>query len=110
KQIAAVQAATESAVEGGHHMGAMIDEINSFTETLAAATEEQNAATREIARKMKQSSDAAREIALQITSISKEAEITHENAKTMLGQANGVKTDIESLNEVLVDIVRSSTT
>lgn len=109
-KIAAVQDATKLAADGVHSLETTIGEINSFTASLAAAVEEQNAATQEIARNIKETSSAVKEIATQADGIAIEADSTRQNSQQVLSQITGIKNDITSLNDVLMDIVRSSMT
>lgn len=107
-KIAAVQDATKLAAGGVLNLEKTIGEINSFTSSLAAAVEQQNAATQEIARNVKETSGAVKEIATQADGIAAEADSTRQNSQQVLAQITGIKKDVASLNEVLMDIVRSS--
>ncbi|OAN45680.1 hypothetical protein A6A04_07405 [Paramagnetospirillum marisnigri] len=83
-QIAAVQAAGESAVGAIREIAASVEKVNEISGTIAAAVEEQGAATREISRAAQDAAQGTTMVASSINWVVKEAAQMRSSASTML--------------------------
>ena len=109
RQITAIQAVTDQAVQAVEEIGHTIAEIDHIAGSIAAAMEEQTAATQEISRNVVETSTAAQEVSFRIAAVSEEADRTGEQATQVKNGSGDVARSIESLRQVLVRIVRTST-
>ncbi|MBY6261516.1 PAS domain S-box protein [Azospirillum sp. 412522] len=109
RQITAIQAVTDEAVQAVEEIGRTIAEIDHIAGSIAAAMEEQSAATQEISRNVVETSTAAQEVSHRIAAVSEEADRTGEQAAHVKNGSGDVARSIESLRQVLVRIVRTST-
>ncbi|CAO3421071.1 methyl-accepting chemotaxis protein [Azospirillum endophyticum] len=109
RQITAIQAVTDEAVQAVEEIGRTIAEIDHIAGSIAAAMEEQSAATQEISRNVVETSTAAQEVSRRIAAVSEEADRTGEQAAQVKSGSGDVARSIESLRQVLVRIVRTST-
>ncbi len=108
-QIAAVQGATERAVQSVKAITESVHSIEGLSSAIAAAIEEQSATTAEIARNVTETSTAAQEVADRIGHVSKEAGSTGVLAADIQTISADVVVSIEELKTVLVRVVRTST-
>jgi methyl-accepting chemotaxis protein len=109
-QIAEVKGWTESAVAAVGEIGRAINEVEGVSTAVAGAVEQQSAATDEIARNVLETSNAAEEVARRIQTVSEEARATRDKALQVSAVSDLVAQSIEELREVLVRVVRTSTT
>ncbi|ALG71172.1 chemotaxis protein [Azospirillum thiophilum] len=109
RQITAIQAVTDDAVQAVEEIGRTIAEIDHIAGSIAAAMEEQAAATQEISRNVVETSTAAQEVSHRIAAVSEEADRTGEQATQVKNGSGDVARSIEALRMVLVRIVRTST-
>ncbi|PWC85763.1 chemotaxis protein [Azospirillum sp. TSH100] len=109
RQITAIQAVTDEAVQAVKEIGETIAEIDHIAGSIAAAMEEQAAATQEISRNVVETSTAAQEVSHRIAAVSEEADRTGAQATQVKNGSGDVARSIESLRKVLVRIVRTST-
>ncbi|CAO3417422.1 methyl-accepting chemotaxis protein [Azospirillum doebereinerae] len=109
RQIAAIQEVTGKAVAAVEEIGATIAEIDQISGSIAAAMEEQTAATQEISRNVVETSTAAQEVSRRIAAVSEEADHTGEQASDVKQGSVEVARAIENLRQVLVRVVRTST-
>ena len=108
-QIATIQSATQGAVGAVSGIGRTIATIDEISTAIAAAMEEQSAATQEISRNVVETSSAAREVADLIARVSQDARETGEQAGSVRTNSDEVSHSIQSLRQVLVRVVRTST-
>ncbi|MBP2297912.1 methyl-accepting chemotaxis protein [Azospirillum picis] len=108
RQITAIQAVTDEAVQAVEEIGRTIAEIDHITGSIAAAMEEQSAATQEISRNVVETSTAAQEVSRRIADVSEEADRTGEQASHVKNGSGEVARSIEALRQILVRIVRTS--
>ncbi len=109
RQIAAIQEVTAQAVSAVEEIGVTIAEIDHISGSIAAAMEEQTAATQEISRNVVETSTAAQEVSRRIAAVSEEADHTGEQATQVKQGSGDVARAIEDLRQVLVRVVRTST-
>jgi len=83
-----------------------MDEISG---AIATAVEEQGAATQEIGRNVVHAAEASREVSSRIFDVSKEAASTGERVATVRAAATEVACAIAELQQILVQVVRTST-
>ncbi len=108
-QIAAVQGATERAVQSVKAITESVHSIEGLSSAIAAAIEEQSATTAEIARNVTETATAAQEVADRIGHVSREAGSTGALAADIQTISADVAVSIEELQAVLVRVVRTST-
>jgi len=109
RQIAAIQEVTAKAVAAVEEIGVTIAEIDHISGSIAAAMEEQTAATQEISRNVVETSTAAQEVSRRIAAVSEEADHTGAQASHVKQGSGDVARAIEELRQVLVRVVRTST-
>jgi hypothetical protein len=91
-------------------IGRAINEVEGVSTAVAGAVEQQSAATDEIARNVLETSNAAEEVAKRILLVSEEAQATGDKARQVSEVSDQVASSIDELREVLVRVVRTSTT
>ena len=109
RQITEIQSATKNAVAAVSGIGRTIADIDHISASIAAAMEEQAAATQEISRNVAETSAAAQEVASLISSVSRDADETRGQAAGVHSTSDEVADGIQTLRQVLVRIVRTST-
>ncbi|WP_158283972.1 methyl-accepting chemotaxis protein [Azospirillum sp. TSO22-1] len=109
RQIQEIQAATRDAVAAVSGIGRTIGDIDHISASIAAAMEEQAAATQEISRNVAETSAAAQEVASLISSVSRDADETRGQAVGVHSTSDEVSEGIQTLRQVLVRVVRTST-
>jgi methyl-accepting chemotaxis protein/aerotaxis receptor len=107
RQIAEVQAVTDTAVTAVERIGRSIGEIDQISSGIAAAMEEQSTATREISRSVAQTSAAAMEVSARIADVSREAHEMGRQALQVKGGSSEIARATTELREVLVRAVRT---
>lgn len=90
KQVAAVQACTEKAVEAINRITARMQEIGQFTSAAAASVQEQNSATNEISGNVIRAAEGTRNIVVLLGDVSGAADETHGAAETVLAASEVV--------------------
>ncbi|MBC07767.1 methyl-accepting chemotaxis protein [Thalassospira sp.] len=110
RQIAEIQAVTDSAVSAVATIAEKIHEMDEVSTAIAAAVEEQSAATSEIARNVNETAQASREVSARINEVSTEAAGTGQLAAEVGGLSEQVAQAVRDLRNVLVEVVRTSTT
>ena len=86
-QVAAMQGATNEAVQAIEGIGGTITSINEITTTIASAVEEQGAATREIARNVQQAAQGTGQVSHNIVGVNAAAGQTGTAASRVLASA-----------------------
>ncbi|MCW2244704.1 methyl-accepting chemotaxis protein [Azospirillum fermentarium] len=109
RQIGEIQNVTGAAVRAVEEIVRTIHEMDQISTSIATAIEEQAAATSEISRTVGETSQAAQAVADSITRVSAEADSTGSRARDVQTVAGDMASNIDSLREVLVRIVRTST-
>lgn len=109
RQIAEIQAVTDSAVKAVATIAEKIHEMDEVSTAIAAAVEEQSAATSEIARNVNETAAASREVSMRISEVSTEASGTGRMAAEVGNLADKVAEAVRDLRQVLVEVVRTST-
>jgi methyl-accepting chemotaxis protein len=110
RQIAEIQAVTDTAVQAVATIAEKIHEMDEVSTAIAAAVEEQSAATSEIARNVNETATASREVSGRISEVSEEAAGTGRMAVEVGSLADKVANAVRDLRTVLVEVVRTSTT
>ncbi len=101
QQIAAIQAATQQAVEAIRHITGTITEVESVSTAIAAAVEEQNAAMQEIARGLQQSSEGTRTLSGTIAGVEGMARDTGHAAHGVQGASAELSSQAENLGAIV---------
>ncbi|MEQ9344820.1 MAG: HAMP domain-containing methyl-accepting chemotaxis protein [Thalassospira sp.] len=109
RQIAEIQAVTDTAVKAVAVIGEKIHEMDEVSTAIAAAVEEQSAATAEIARNVNETAAASREVSVRISEVSVEASGTGRMALEVGELAEKVASAVRDMRTVLVEVVRNST-
>lgn len=109
RQIAEIQAVTDTAVQAVATIAEKIHEMDEVSTAIAAAVEEQSAATSEIARNVNETASASREVSSRISEVSAEASGTGRLASEVGDLADKVAAAVRDLRQVLVEVVRTST-
>lgn len=109
RQIAEIQAVTDSAVTAVATIAEKIHEMDEVSTAIAAAVEEQSAATSEIARNVNETAQASREVSARINEVSSEASGTGQLAAEVGSLSEHVARAVHDLRSVLVEVVRTST-
>ncbi len=81
QKIEAIQLNTKGAVEAIGQIGAVINQINDISNTIASAVEEQTATTNEITRNVAEAAKGTAEIAQNITAVAQAAKSTSDGAQ-----------------------------
>jgi methyl-accepting chemotaxis protein len=101
RMIEAIQADTKGAVDAIQQIGAVINQINDISNTIASAVEEQTATTHEISRNVVEAAKGSGEIAQNITAVAQAAETTTEGA----GNSQKAATDLARMAAELQKLV-----
>ncbi|SOD94529.1 methyl-accepting chemotaxis protein [Caenispirillum bisanense] len=101
QQIAAVQAATQSAVDAIKGVTGTIDQINEIASAIASAVEEQGAATQEIARNTQEAARGTHEVSSTIGGVTQAAGETGEAAGQVLQSATQLHSRAEELQSAV---------
>ena len=80
RKIEAIQSDTKGAVDAIGAIGAIINQVNDFSNTIATAVEEQNATTNETTRNVNEAAKGAAEIAKNIAGVAEAAKSTSRGA------------------------------
>ena len=105
RQIGNIQDATKEAVGSIQAISTTIGEINEIAAAIAAAVEEQGAATQEIARSVQQAAAGTQQVTSNISGVSHGATITGAAASQVLGAADELSRQAESLNGEVRDFI-----
>jgi methyl-accepting chemotaxis protein len=109
QQISDIQTTTAQTVQAVRSIASAIRSVEKVAASVSHAVDAQGAATDEIARNVVQTSDAAQEVAARIVLVSKEADATGTRAGAVSKISGEVAVCIDTLREVLVRVVRTST-
>jgi len=109
RQIGEIEGVTRAAVAAVDGIVGTITEVDGIAAGISAAMEQQGAVTHEIARNVVETTSAAQEVSDRIAHVSTEAGTTGGHAAEVRQMAVEVEESIESLQDVLVRIVRTST-
>jgi aerotaxis receptor len=109
RRLAAIQTATQSAVEAVVGIGRTVEQIDETSAAIAAAMEEQSAATQEISRNVSETTMAAREVSSLIAQVSQDARQTGNQALDIQQTSGKVADSVGGLRATLVRVVRTST-
>ncbi|CAN5544523.1 methyl-accepting chemotaxis protein [soil metagenome] len=104
-QIEQIQAETADAVAAIKRISATIVEVNEISTTIASAMEEQGAATQEITRNVQEAADSARNVSENINGVSEAVETTGRAAVEMLGEADRLAQQAETLQAEVGDFL-----
>lgn len=96
-QIAAIQSATQGAVQAVRTIGTTIDAINQIATTIAVAVEQQTAATQAIVRSVRQAADDTVQVTGRMGSIAEAAEASGQSAQDVLVSAQDLTRQAASL-------------
>lgn len=80
RKIEAIQSDTKGAVDAIAAIGAIINQVNDYSNTIATAVEEQNATTNEMTRNVNEAAKGAGEIAKNISGVAEAAKSTSRGA------------------------------
>lgn len=100
-RVRAIQHDTEAAVEAINEISSIIEQINGYQSTIAAAVEEQSATTAEMARNVNDAANGATTIARTIESVAAAAS----TADGGVTQTQGAASQLASLSEQLSQLV-----
>jgi methyl-accepting chemotaxis protein len=98
-QIAAIQNATQEAVEAIRGISGTVTEVSAISSSIAAAVEEQSAATSEIARNVQQVATGTEEVSKTIAGVTGAAGETGAAAQQVLGAATALGAQSVRLRE-----------
>jgi len=100
QKIEAIQADTKGAVDAISHIGAVINQINDISNTIASAVEEQTATTNEIGRNVSEAAKGSTEIAQNISGVAQAARSTSDglvDAQKAALQLSKMAADLQEL-------------
>jgi methyl-accepting chemotaxis protein len=96
-QVAAMQGATDDAVQAIQGIGSTIGTMNGIATTIASAVEEQGAATREIARTVQEAAYSSRDVTSNIVGVNHAAGETGKAANHVLTAAEALRAQADAL-------------
>jgi len=102
QKIAAIQMDTKGAVDAIASIGAVIDQLNGISTTIATAVEEQSATTNEMSRNVTEAARGSNEISQNISGVAQAAQGTSSNAHESMKAAQSLakmSTELRSLVE-----------
>jgi methyl-accepting chemotaxis protein/aerotaxis receptor len=106
KTVEEIKTATQASVQSVSGIVMKIQEVNSYTTSIASAVEEQAAATGEIARSVSQASEAAQEVASRINSVGEQISLTEQRATGLTTLSDKVDLSVKELKAAIVRAVR----
>ena len=94
-QISAIQEATKDSVQAIAEITGIMEEVNTYTTTIASAVEEQGAATDEISRNVQKAAEGTNSVSGSMSKLSGAVSQTSDSAERVLSASRdvGVKTD-----------------
>ncbi|WP_346895260.1 methyl-accepting chemotaxis protein [uncultured Roseibium sp.] len=98
-QIAAIQGATKESVQAIGEITEIMEEVNSYTSTIAAAVEEQGAATNEISQNVARASEGTMSVSSNMSKLSETVDQTSSSAKDVLAASGDLSAKTEQLQE-----------
>jgi methyl-accepting chemotaxis protein len=104
-QIGAIQGATTDTVEAIRGIGAIIDQMNTISSTVAAAIEQQRAATESIARDVTQTAVGTNAVSENVAGVSNAADATGAAAAQVLDAARQMTSETEALHRIVDDFL-----
>jgi methyl-accepting chemotaxis protein len=105
-RIGEIQSATKAAVDAIARITGAVSSIDEVTSTIASAVEQQSAATREIASTAQQVACGVAAAVQGIQGVGRAADDTGDGAERVMTHANGLKTEVESLDGQVREFVR----
>ncbi len=99
RQIAAVQAETESAVTAIDDIARVIGDMNEISTSIASAVEEQGAATQEIARNVQEAAAGTDQVSENIQGVSSAADETGRSAQMVFEAAAELRGNTDALRQ-----------
>lgn len=105
-QVPAMQAATQEAVEAIESIVGFVSDMDQTTLTIASSVDEQRAATQEIARSINFASQGAQDVAHAIASVNDSAQAAGMGVDEMLGLAQALAQQAETLTESFENLTR----
>ena len=107
-QVPTMQAATQEAVEAIESIVGFVGDMDQTTLTIASSVDEQRAATQEIARSVSFASQGTLEVAHAIASVNESAQAAGTGVDEMLGLAQALAQQAESLTEAFENLTRQN--
>jgi methyl-accepting chemotaxis protein len=104
-QITGMQDNTNAVVDSIDKIGAMIQDLNGTSSSIASAVEEQHSATEEIARNTQQAADGTREVSSNITEVSTAVQETGQAANEVLTASSQLASEAERLRDSVADFL-----
>jgi len=98
-QIAAIQGATKESVQAIGEITEIMEEVNSYTSTIAAAVEEQGAATNEISQNVLRASEGTMSVSSNMSKLSEAVDQTSSSAQNVLAASGDLSAKTEQLKE-----------
>jgi len=102
QKIEAIQGDTKGAVKAIGEIGAVINQINDISNTIASAVEEQTATTNEIGRNLSEAAKGTTEIARNITGVATAAQSTTQGAADTQSAAKSLSEMASKLQHLVV--------
>ncbi len=109
RQVGDIRDATDGAVAVVDEVGRALDEIAATSGDIAASVDEQAAATQRIARSVQDSSAAMQTISARVRHVADDAASGGDTAAALAAISAKVATDLASMREQIVRIVRTAT-
>jgi methyl-accepting chemotaxis protein len=107
-QVPAMQAATQEAVEAIESIVGFVGDMDHTTLTIASSVDEQRAATQEIARSVSFASQGTQEVSYAIASVNESAQAAGTGVDEMLGLAQALTRQAETLTEAFENLTRQN--
>ncbi len=101
QKIEAIQSDTKGAVKAIGEIGAVINQINDISNTIASAVEEQTATTNEIGRNLTEAAKGTTEIARNITGVAAAAQSTTQGASDTQSAARALSEMASNLQQLV---------
>ncbi|WP_346909543.1 methyl-accepting chemotaxis protein [uncultured Roseibium sp.] len=98
-QIAAIQEATKDSVQAIGEITEIMEEVDSYTSTIAAAVQEQGAATNEISQNVLRASEGTMSVSSNMSKLSEAVDQTSSSAKDVLAASGDLSARTEQLKE-----------
>jgi methyl-accepting chemotaxis protein len=98
-QIAAIQGATKDSVQAIGEITEIMEEVDSYTSTIAAAVEEQGAATNEISQNVLRASEGTMSVSSNMSKLSETVDQTSSSARDVLAASGDLSARTEQLKE-----------
>ena len=100
-QVAAIQGATQTAIDRLDLISKTICDMNCILESIATAVEQQSKVTLEIAKSAAVVANHTNEVSTNITTVSQAAEESGKQAETVLSLSNSLNTEVDNLSDAV---------